>query len=465
MRAQRTAQQTGDETLGSARGNARRPSPTAAVLPGGSLSAVSPAAVSALQRSVGNAAVCRMLEEQRARSGGGRPDSGDGRPSPVVQRSSVHDVLNTPGRPLDPAVRAELEPRMGADFSGVRVHDDAAARASAAEVGARAYTSGHHIVIGEGGADAHTLAHELTHVIQQRQGPVAGTDNGSGLRISDPSDRFEREAEANARRVLADHAPLQRITGKPRASSTTIQRMKDDEFDELMNDRDLDASSDDMDYDFALEDALRFAPRGAGTQEESGEEAEDKPMDAASRLKRANERRAKRGVPAKGDLIGSKPVTPFGTVSLNQGYEGDLGTVVKSRKDDYPGTQGREWEKYAHLLPRLSPAQRVALADAVGAGSLTPENMRLFEQDSEARRAAAVLYGMAHNSEELRYPGASKALRAALRQNDGNYSVEEFCANFPMAKPGGAGSFRGDPQLSSPTRATLEAMSESSEEE
>ncbi|BFO16345.1 hypothetical protein SHKM778_27330 [Streptomyces sp. KM77-8] len=134
-----------------------------------------------------------------------------------MRRSSVHDVLRAPGRPLDPAVRAELEPRMGADFSGVRVHDDAAARASATEVGARAYTSGRHIVVGEGGADKHTLAHELTHVIQQRRGPVAGTDDGSGLRISDPADSFEQEAEANARRVLADqdHTPVQRIADGP----------------------------------------------------------------------------------------------------------------------------------------------------------------------------------------------------------------------------------------------------------
>jgi len=41
----------------------------------------------------------------------------------------------------------------------------------------------------------------------QRQGPVAGTDNGSGLSISDPSDRFERAAEANASRVMARSAP------------------------------------------------------------------------------------------------------------------------------------------------------------------------------------------------------------------------------------------------------------------
>lgn len=98
-----------------------------------------------------------------------------------------------------------METRLGADFSDVRIHSDAAARSSAAEVGARAYTSGSHVVIGEGGADRHTLAHELVHVIQQRRGPVAGTDNGDSLKVSDPADRFEREAEATAQRVMAGH--------------------------------------------------------------------------------------------------------------------------------------------------------------------------------------------------------------------------------------------------------------------
>ncbi|MFG2844179.1 DUF4157 domain-containing protein [Kitasatospora sp. NPDC048296] len=149
----------------------------------------------ALQATAGNRAVVQMLRQAGAGGPGGRVGG-------AVQRSAVHDVLRTPGRPLDPTVRSEMEGRMGADFSAVRIHDDSAARASAAEVGARAYTSGDHVVIGEGGGDRHTLAHELTHVLQQRQGPVAGTDNGSGLRVSDPSDRFEREAEANAVRVM-----------------------------------------------------------------------------------------------------------------------------------------------------------------------------------------------------------------------------------------------------------------------
>lgn len=152
--------------------------------------------VLALQRTVGNGAVSRLL--------GADEPVHDETP---VQRSGVEEVLSGPGTPLAAPVRAEMEARLGADFSGVRLHTGPAARDSAAEIGARAYTSGDHVVIGDGGADKHTLAHELTHVIQQRQGPVAGTDNGSGLRISDPSDRFEREAEANAHRVMTAQLP------------------------------------------------------------------------------------------------------------------------------------------------------------------------------------------------------------------------------------------------------------------
>ena len=178
----------------------RRPAPSAARNGSG------PAAqLLALQSSVGNAAVVQLLREAGDPWLAGKHQHGAGceHGVPAVQRSSVADVLRGSGRPLDSATRDDMQTRFGADFPDVRVHDDAAARASAAEIGARAYTSGNHIVLGEGGADRHTLAHELTHVIQQRRGPVAGADNGSGLKMSDPSDRFERQAEANARRVMS----------------------------------------------------------------------------------------------------------------------------------------------------------------------------------------------------------------------------------------------------------------------
>jgi hypothetical protein len=182
-------------------------------------------AVLALQRSAGNAAATRFVS---------RAQQAEQETEPAVQRTSVHDVLRTPGRALDSPVRADMEARLGADFSGVRVHTDTAAARSAEEVGARAYTSGDHVVIGRGGADRHTLAHELTHVIQQRLGPVAGTDHGDGLRVSDPSDSFERAAEDNAARALAGPVPeaseppaagnaavaLQRTAGNAETSAT-----------------------------------------------------------------------------------------------------------------------------------------------------------------------------------------------------------------------------------------------------
>lgn len=171
-----------------------------------------PTGLLALQRSVGNAAVVQLL------AAAGDPYCGhDG--GEAVQRSEVQSVLASAGQPLAGPVRAEMESRLGADFSDVRLHTGGAARRSAAEIGARAYTSGSHVVIGDGGGDKHTLAHELTHVIQQRQGPVAGSDNGSGLRVSDPSDHFERAAEANATRALSTALPAAEATADPDASA------------------------------------------------------------------------------------------------------------------------------------------------------------------------------------------------------------------------------------------------------
>ncbi|MGW6204341.1 eCIS core domain-containing protein [Streptomyces sp. NPDC055089] len=193
----------------------------------------------ALLRGAGNADVVQMLRQS------GHPGThsaeeaphgaveGHERPGQApVQRSAVPDVLRSGGRPLDDATRTDMESRLGADFSTVRIHDDAAARRSAAEIGARAYTSGDHVVIGDGGGDRHTLAHELTHVIQQRLGPVAGTDNGSGLRVSDPADRFEREAEANARRALSGRASVREASGPDPAQRSVrtgaVQRVVQD---------------------------------------------------------------------------------------------------------------------------------------------------------------------------------------------------------------------------------------------
>ena len=78
------------------------------------------------------------------------------------------------GAPLSPAVRAFYEPRFGADFTDVRVHTGETAQTTAKALNARAFTHGRNIVFNEGEYAPATsqggtlLAHELTHVLQQR---------------------------------------------------------------------------------------------------------------------------------------------------------------------------------------------------------------------------------------------------------------------------------------------------------
>nr|MDT0658151.1 DUF4157 domain-containing protein [Micromonospora sp. DSM 115978] len=145
-----------------------------------------------LQRAVGNAGVAEFVE-------------------PAEERSPVHSVVNSGGgSPLPAEVRADMESRFGGqDFGDVRVHTGDAAHDSARSVHAQAYTVGPNIVFQRDSYDPasdagrHMLAHELTHVVQQRSGPVDGTDAGGGVKVSDPSDRFEREAVANADRLMS----------------------------------------------------------------------------------------------------------------------------------------------------------------------------------------------------------------------------------------------------------------------
>lgn len=87
--------------------------------------------------------------------------------------ASVERVLASPGRPLEPALRQEMEERFGYDFSQVQVHSDGEAANAVHAVHAQAYTFGSNIVFGSGEYMPATiegkslLAHELVHVVQQ----------------------------------------------------------------------------------------------------------------------------------------------------------------------------------------------------------------------------------------------------------------------------------------------------------
>ena len=120
----------------------------------------------------------------------------------------VHDVLSAPGQPLDRGTRAFMEPRFGHDFSGVRVHTDASAAQSARAVNALAYTVGRDVVFGTGQYMPETiggkrlLAHELTHVAQQKD---VNAFEGQ-LTVGSPSSHFEQEADAVASQIARNES-------------------------------------------------------------------------------------------------------------------------------------------------------------------------------------------------------------------------------------------------------------------
>ncbi len=192
--------------------------------PSRAVSALSASEVLRLQRTIGNAQVARLFAANED------------------WRSTVHDVVGRGGgQPLAARTLQLMESRLGHDFSDVRVHTGAQAADSARSVGAHAYTVGSEVVLGANHPDLSSapgqrlLAHELTHVVQQRSGPVDGAPSPGGIMVSDPADRFEIEAERVAERVTAttaepgntprtdakSHARLQEPSGDP---SSAIQR-------------------------------------------------------------------------------------------------------------------------------------------------------------------------------------------------------------------------------------------------
>lgn len=170
---------------------------------------LTPSAVMHLQKTAGNASVTAALEEQ--------------------EPSLVKDVVGSGGgSPLDRDTRGFMESRLGADFSDVRVHTDGKATESARSVQAYAYTVGNDVVFQsdkyspESESGQRMLAHELTHVVQQRSGPVDGTPAPGGIQISHPSDSFEQAAESSADRVMSSSTPS--VGSSAVTAPATVQR-------------------------------------------------------------------------------------------------------------------------------------------------------------------------------------------------------------------------------------------------
>jgi outer membrane protein OmpA-like peptidoglycan-associated protein len=106
-----------------------------------------------------------------------RYSAGTAPPQPQALPPVVHEVLQTPGAPLDRETRAFFEPRFERDFQNVQVHTGPRAAQSARALGALAYTAGRHVVFAAGRYSPATtegrrlMGHELAHVVQQMSAP------------------------------------------------------------------------------------------------------------------------------------------------------------------------------------------------------------------------------------------------------------------------------------------------------
>ena len=127
------------------------------------------------------------------------------RKAPTSPRSAeappiVHEVLRSPGVPLESSTRIRMERSFGRSLADVRIHTDARAAASAAAVNAFAYTVGKNVIFSSGRfrPDAYEgrrlLAHELAHVLQQTSSASVSNLHSSAVLSRSPSMLVQREA-------------------------------------------------------------------------------------------------------------------------------------------------------------------------------------------------------------------------------------------------------------------------------
>ena len=173
-----------------------------------------------LQQQIGNQQVMRMLaqreeglEEEEILQA--IPEVGmDGGPVSEDVAGRIQSKRGQ-GSSLSEGIRDHMESAFGTSFEDVRVHTDSESAALNRSISAKAFTTGSDIFMGDGAStsDNKLMAHELTHVVQQRS-----MDTSGPMRVNPAGDSYEREADAAAESVTS--------------SSNTAQREPDEEMEQ-----------------------------------------------------------------------------------------------------------------------------------------------------------------------------------------------------------------------------------------
>lgn len=143
-----------------------------------------------LQQQIGNRAVQRMIARRETED------------APSAVEHEIQQARGQ-GQALDGGVKIQMESALGTKFDGVRVHTDRTSDQLNQSLNARAFTTGQDIFFSSGAYNPESsggrelLAHELTHVVQQRGGEIMPK-----LKVNVPGDQYEQEADEVARSVM-----------------------------------------------------------------------------------------------------------------------------------------------------------------------------------------------------------------------------------------------------------------------
>lgn len=191
----------------------------------------------------------------------------------------------------------------------------------------------------------------------------------------------------------------------------------------------------------------------------------DKPMDAISRLQRAQDRAVHRhpSLPALGKKVDAP--TPFGMTGLSRQRFSPSDPQTTTTAKDFggasdPGVAYTDWG--SNIGGQAEWQEMMDVVD--NRGTSPPPTF-----DDTQNRSAAMLFGTTHFSEPYRFQAAPKPARSAMRHvAEGSHAPSAFPNLFPMAKPSGAHFYEnvlsGTQTLTADQETILEEMSESSQE-
>lgn len=168
-------------------------------------------------------------ELQTKREGGSAPEVGAAGGPISEGLSSRIESARGGGSTLDEGSRTQMESAFGHSFADVRVHEGSEAAELNRSVGAKAFTTGTDVFFGAGTSpsDTNLLAHELTHVVQQR-----GSSGGSGgpMTVGPAGDHHEQAADAAASAVASGGIARLEDASAPAAQRQIAREGAEDEL-------------------------------------------------------------------------------------------------------------------------------------------------------------------------------------------------------------------------------------------